>query len=98
MLASSCAARVTWAGSLSRIRPPPANFRQVCIEKISRLKQNDIHRTAPPFRNFHRRDAEVAKGRGGGEYEFAAVEDNPLFPFPDRLSSVFSALGEKANS
>jgi hypothetical protein len=23
---------------------------------------------------------------------------NPLFPFPDRLSSVFSALGEKANS
>jgi hypothetical protein len=22
----------------------------------------------------------------------------PLFPFPDRLSSVFSALGEKANS
>jgi hypothetical protein len=24
--------------------------------------------------------------------------DNPLFPFPDRLSSVFSALGEKANS
>jgi len=26
------------------------------------------------------------------------VCDNPLFPFPDRLSSVFSALGEKANS
>jgi len=26
------------------------------------------------------------------------AEDNPLFPFPDRLSSVFSALGEKANS
>jgi hypothetical protein len=24
--------------------------------------------------------------------------DNPLFPFPDRLSSVFSARGEKANS
>ena len=23
---------------------------------------------------------------------------NPLFPFPDRLSSLFSALGEKANS
>jgi hypothetical protein len=23
---------------------------------------------------------------------------NPLFPFPDRLPSVFSALGEKANS
>ena len=24
--------------------------------------------------------------------------DNPLFPFSDRLPSVFSALGEKANS
>jgi hypothetical protein len=24
--------------------------------------------------------------------------DNPLFPFPDRLSSVFFALSEKANS
>jgi len=23
---------------------------------------------------------------------------NPLFPFPDRLRSVFSALDEKANS
>jgi hypothetical protein len=23
---------------------------------------------------------------------------NPLFPFPDRPRSVFSALGEKANS
>ena len=49
-------------------------------------------------KRFFNADAEVAKGRGGGEYEFAAVEDNPLFPFPDRLSSVFSALGEKANS
>ena len=49
-------------------------------------------------KRFSPQDAEVAKGRGGGEYEFAAVEDNPLFPFPDRLSSVFSALGEKANS
>jgi hypothetical protein len=28
----------------------------------------------------------------------AAVLDNPLFPFPERLFSVFSALGEKANS
>jgi hypothetical protein len=34
---------------------------------------------------------------GGEDYEFAAVEDNPLFPFPDRLSSVFFALGVKAN-
>jgi hypothetical protein len=29
---------------------------------------------------------------------FAHCGVNPLFPFPDRLSSVFSALGEKANS
>ena len=28
----------------------------------------------------------------------AEATDNPLFPFPDRPSSVFSALGEKANS
>ena len=27
-----------------------------------------------------------------------ATEDNPHFTFPDRLPSVFSALGEKANS
>jgi hypothetical protein len=27
-----------------------------------------------------------------------SAEDNPLFPFPDRLPSVFSALDEKANS
>ncbi|MDA0812946.1 MAG: hypothetical protein O3C21_11240 [Verrucomicrobia bacterium] len=26
------------------------------------------------------------------------TEGNPLFPFPDRLPSVFSALDEKANS
>ena len=28
----------------------------------------------------------------------ADVSGNPLFPFPDRLRSVFSALDEKANS
>jgi len=27
-----------------------------------------------------------------------ALIDNPLFPFPDRLRSVFSALDEEANS
>ena len=31
-------------------------------------------------------------------YELARRWDNPLFPFPDRLRSVFSALDEKANS
>jgi len=34
--------------------------------------------------------------------EFRGLTDreraNPLFPFPDRLRSVFSALDEKANS
>ena len=35
-------------------------------------------------------------GAGGGDDDVAA--DNPLFPFPDRLTSVFSALDEKANS
>jgi hypothetical protein len=33
--------------------------------------------------------------------DFVTIGDtsvNPLFPFPDRLSSVFSELGEKANS
>jgi hypothetical protein len=36
-----------------------------------------------------------------GHPDNAGISDegeNPLFPFPDRLSSVFSALGEKANS
>ena len=32
------------------------------------------------------------------EFIFLELDANPLFPFPDRLSSVFSALGEKANS
>jgi hypothetical protein len=29
---------------------------------------------------------------------FVGCEVNPLLPFPERLSSVFSALGDKANS
>jgi hypothetical protein len=29
---------------------------------------------------------------------FSFYQKSPLFPFPDRLSSVFSAFGEKANS
>jgi hypothetical protein len=36
--------------------------------------------------------------RAEHEAQMKALEGNPLFPFPDRLSSVFSALGEKANS
>jgi hypothetical protein len=39
--------------------------------------------------------AEVLQGKVGA---LAGTPDNPLFPFPDRLPSVFSALGEKANS
>jgi hypothetical protein len=43
-----------------------------------------------PFFPLSMEEKEGALSSAGG--------DNPLFPFPDRLSSVFSALGEKANS
>jgi len=36
--------------------------------------------------------------RTAGAGDITSQPANPLFPFPDRLSSVFTALGETANS
>jgi hypothetical protein len=44
---------------------------------------------------------QIARNLGiSANNDFAMLEriGNPLFPFSDRLPSVFSALGEKANS
>jgi hypothetical protein len=42
----------------------------------------------------------LAEGRFGQALDAnqSTLAVNPLFPFSDRLPSVFSALGEKANS
>ncbi len=36
--------------------------------------------------------------RTAGAGDITSQPDNPLYPFPERLSSVFTALGETANS